>query len=65
MPLLGDVPLLGELFKSRENTTVQSELVAFITPTIVDNPSENDTNFNLENSQWLKGLRHDLSDACP
>jgi type II secretory pathway component GspD/PulD (secretin) len=45
-PLLGDLPIIGELFKSRENTKSSTELIAFITPIVVDNPSENDTNFN-------------------
>ncbi|RKY39303.1 MAG: hypothetical protein DRP75_02515, partial [Candidatus Omnitrophota bacterium] len=34
-PLLGDIPVLGELFKSREFQNNQTELVLFITPTIV------------------------------
>ncbi len=37
IPLLGDIPLLGELFKSREKTVTQKELLVFITPTIVEN----------------------------
>jgi type II secretory pathway component GspD/PulD (secretin) len=40
IPLLGDIPLLGELFKHRENTTTTVELLAFITPVVVDNPDE-------------------------
>lgn len=40
IPLLGDIPLLGELFKHRENTTTTVELLAFITPVVVDNPDQ-------------------------
>ncbi|MEN6307433.1 MAG: secretin N-terminal domain-containing protein [Anaerohalosphaeraceae bacterium] len=35
VPLLGDIPLLGELFKFRGENIVNSELVVFITPKIV------------------------------
>lgn len=40
IPLLSDIPLIGELFKHRENTTTQVELLAFVTPYVVDNPQE-------------------------
>jgi len=35
LPLLGDIPLLGNLFKRTEDSTEKSELVIFITPHIV------------------------------
>ena len=35
VPLLGDLPLIGTLFRSRNVTTDDSELVVFITPTII------------------------------
>ncbi len=35
VPVLGDVPLLGNLFKRRLDTTTQTELLLFITPTVV------------------------------
>ncbi len=31
-PILGDIPLLGELFKSRSEKTTKSELIIYITP---------------------------------
>ncbi|MGI9014609.1 MAG: type II secretion system protein GspD [Phycisphaerales bacterium] len=43
VPVLGSIPLLGALFTSVENQTTRSELIAFITPIVVDNPSENDS----------------------
>ncbi|MCP3905960.1 MAG: hypothetical protein GY715_20235 [Planctomycetes bacterium] len=43
IPLLGDIPIIGELFKSRENAVTKTELVAFVTPYVVDNPTENNT----------------------
>jgi len=38
VPLLGDMPLLGALFRFNGEKTVNSELVIFITPHVVDNP---------------------------
>jgi general secretion pathway protein D len=40
VPLLGDIPLVGELFKNKEQSTTKSELVLLITPRIITNPSE-------------------------
>ncbi|MCL1066079.1 pilus assembly protein N-terminal domain-containing protein [Shewanella olleyana] len=34
-PFLGDIPVLGELFKSRDFKDDKSELVIFVTPTVV------------------------------
>jgi type IV pilus assembly protein PilQ len=35
-PLLGDVPVLGNLFKSTTDTSVKRELLFVITPTVID-----------------------------
>jgi type IV pilus assembly protein PilQ len=43
VPLLGDLPLLGNLFKFEAEDTVVSELVVFITPRIIDEPALNET----------------------
>lgn len=40
IPLLGDIPLLGNLFKRRQKVEVQKELVIFLTPHIVQAPSQ-------------------------
>ncbi len=48
LPLLSDIPFIGELFKSHEDTTVTTELIAFITPVVVENPSMNDTEKSLQ-----------------
>ncbi len=39
IPLLGDIPILGYLFRFESEDTVNSELVVFITPRIVINPA--------------------------
>lgn len=38
VPLLGDVPALGKLFRSKGNTRKKQELLIFITPKIIVNP---------------------------
>jgi general secretion pathway protein D len=40
VPLLGDIPLLGWLFKSQGKTGQKTNLFIFITPRIVENPAE-------------------------
>jgi hypothetical protein len=40
VPILGDVPLLGELFKSKEEINRKSEMILLITPRIVRQASE-------------------------
>jgi general secretion pathway protein D len=40
IPLLGDIPLLGNLFKRRQRSNAQTELLIFLTPRIVQNPTE-------------------------
>jgi len=39
VPFLGDIPVLGALFRFEGESTVNSELVVFITPTIVMQPA--------------------------
>jgi type IV pilus secretin PilQ/predicted competence protein len=39
IPFLGDLPLLGALFRFEGESTVNSELVVFITPQIIVNPT--------------------------
>ena len=36
VPLLGDIPWLGGLFRSRSQVTEKKEMLVFITPTIVE-----------------------------
>ncbi len=35
VPFIGDIPILGELFKSRDFTENKSELVVLVTPQII------------------------------
>jgi pilus assembly protein CpaC len=40
VPGIGDIPILGQLFRSRSVNTLNSELVVIVTPTIVDPATE-------------------------
>lgn len=40
IPILGDIPLLGNLFKRKVKNQVKTELMIFLTPHIVMNPTE-------------------------
>jgi type IV pilus assembly protein PilQ len=39
VPLLGDIPLLGNLFKTRTRTTSKTELLVFLTPKVITDRS--------------------------
>ena len=38
VPVLGDIPIIGWLFKQKEDFETGRELVVFVTPTILRNP---------------------------
>ncbi len=40
VPLLGDIPVLGWMFKSKSTSNEKTNLYIFITPRIVENPAE-------------------------
>ncbi len=40
VPILGDIPLLGLLFRGRKKITRQSNLMVFLTPYVVETPSD-------------------------
>jgi MSHA biogenesis protein MshL len=39
-PLLGDIPILGNLFKSQQRTEIHSELVILLRPVVVDGDAQ-------------------------
>jgi general secretion pathway protein D len=45
VPVLGDLPAVGRLFRSEQNITQRKNLVVFVTPTIID-PSGNRKNLD-------------------
>jgi general secretion pathway protein D len=40
VPVLGDIPLLGWLFKKRADETIKTNLYVFLTPRVIKNPGE-------------------------
>jgi general secretion pathway protein D len=40
IPFLGDIPVLGNLFKRRQRSDTKTELLIFLTPHIVQNPTQ-------------------------
>lgn len=48
VPFLSDIPVLGELFRSRRFTEDQTELVIFLTPYILDNPGQSRRLINID-----------------
>jgi general secretion pathway protein D len=60
IPLLGAIPLLGELFTRRENSTRRSELVIFLRPRLIRHPGI-DGDYAPERAVLPDGsfLRHD------
>ena len=40
VPILGDIPLIGELFKSQTDSTQRQEVIVLLTPHIIDQPDE-------------------------
>lgn len=59
VPLLGDIPLIGLAFQSTERTKTNSEIVAFITPVVIENPEEA-TSANQEDTTRLGELREQM-----
>jgi type II secretory pathway component GspD/PulD (secretin) len=40
IPLLGDLPLIGGLFQHNQNSAANSELLIFVTPYVIDTPTD-------------------------
>ncbi|RXI43575.1 hypothetical protein CRU99_07020 [Malaciobacter mytili] len=57
IPLLGDIPILGYLFKSRAFKEGKSELVFFITPEIVDPIINNQKNIKIEKEKLMEKIK--------
>ena len=40
VPFFGDIPLLGQLFKTKQSSKIRTELIVFIRPTVLRNDAE-------------------------
>jgi general secretion pathway protein D len=54
VPCLGDIPGLGNLFKSKSSSGVQTNLYIFITPHIITNPAEAEKIYRQKNEEISK-----------
>ena len=64
VPVLGDVPVLDWVFANTNEVKEVTELLVFVTPTVVDNPDANDTNYNAEERERLRILSKPLAEAA-
>jgi general secretion pathway protein D len=51
VPILGDIPILGWLFRSTEETNSKTNLYIFLTPRVIKNPAEADDVFKKKKTQ--------------
>jgi general secretion pathway protein D len=51
VPVLGDIPILGWLFRSRTESNEKTNLYIFLTPRVIKNPAEADDVFNMKKSE--------------
>ena len=64
VPILGDIPLLGRLFKSTETEVQDTEIVFLITPHIIDIKNPDDLEkLKEKNEEWLKNGMDELKEA--
>lgn len=70
VPLLGDIPILGWAFRSRDKSEVTSELLVFITPVVVNNTTGESMNpvnepFRQRLDELRKGMKAPDSQRVP
>jgi general secretion pathway protein D len=62
LPLLGDIPVLGWLFKSRASSKQRNSLIVFVTPTIVRSPEDTEVRIR-QVLEEKRGRLQSLQDA--
>ncbi|MBO6741024.1 MAG: hypothetical protein JJ916_14310 [Phycisphaerales bacterium] len=65
VPLVGDIPLLGELFKRTNKVNNKSKLYVFLTPRIMTDPNFNDLKLFSQGPQAEMKVNDDLPDMQP
>ncbi len=61
LPLLGDLPLLGGLFRSTDRGVRNREVIAFITPVIVNPAEARAEDISRRNRLWLQEFQRDVA----
>ena len=54
IPILGDIPILGLLFKGESKITEKTELMMFLTPHVIDTARESNENMQKLNEKFEK-----------
>ena len=62
VPFLSELPLIGPLFTFTSQNLERKELIAFITPTVVQRPEDNYFNFNVEDLERLESVARPLAE---
>lgn len=62
VPILGDIPILGNLFKSTSKTDSKTELLVFLTPRIVRNPEDAKANMEKQKKELSPETRKKIGD---
>ncbi|CCW34036.1 type II secretory pathway, component PulD [Chthonomonas calidirosea] len=68
IPLLSDIPIIGQFFRERERVTNRTELVLFITPVVINSTQEAQTMTQQESKglvQQLPDLKKEHPDLAP
>jgi len=65
LPLLGDIPILGELFKTTDRQNVKTELLVFLTPRVVRNPAESAKLREEQENRLSPGVKNMVNGARP
>ena len=56
VPILGDIPLLGALFRSTSETTTRNELIVLLTPEILDDTDQSVFGYSYTPSEEVQEL---------
>ena len=65
VPLLGDIPILGWLFKSKKTTKAKTNLVVFITPKVIRNVEDNSGVVNQNINDRIDFIQRSMSGRDP
>jgi general secretion pathway protein D len=65
LPLLGDLPLVGGLFRHTSVSQINSEMLVFITPRVVDDPNTGEVASTTDSLDKLKETREQLDAIKP
>jgi type IV pilus assembly protein PilQ len=61
LPLLGDIPVLGWMFKNKVRQQTKSTMLVFITPSVIRSPEDMESQFNSVLKERLEDFRSNLS----